>query len=211
MLAGDYNVIPGAADADNPTSWMGDALFQPETRAAAGRSESRAHRRHPRPIARAATRSGTIRPAPGSGTTASASTTSSLAGGRRPPGRRGHPQARARLGQALRPRAGMARFGDRGAARRVGQVPCWQSNRKFTTRGQILVSGSQGSASTAMLPFKRTERIDRATASEPKAPQDGADEPFKHQAVQNPSVQSQTVQVAASAKQSIFWSPISAS
>jgi exodeoxyribonuclease-3 len=33
-LAGDYNVIPEPADADNPASWMGDALFQPESRAA---------------------------------------------------------------------------------------------------------------------------------------------------------------------------------
>jgi exodeoxyribonuclease-3 len=33
-LAGDYNVIPEPADCDNPPSWMGDALFQPETRAA---------------------------------------------------------------------------------------------------------------------------------------------------------------------------------
>jgi exodeoxyribonuclease III len=33
-LCGDYNVIPEPEDADNPASWMGDALFQPETRAA---------------------------------------------------------------------------------------------------------------------------------------------------------------------------------
>jgi exodeoxyribonuclease-3 len=33
-LCGDYNVIPDPADADNPAAWMGDALFQPETRAA---------------------------------------------------------------------------------------------------------------------------------------------------------------------------------
>jgi exodeoxyribonuclease-3 len=33
-LAGDYNVIPDPADADNPASWGGDALFQPETRGA---------------------------------------------------------------------------------------------------------------------------------------------------------------------------------
>jgi methyl-accepting chemotaxis protein len=48
-----------------------------------------------------------------------------------------------------------------------------------------------------MLPFKRTERIDRATASEPKAPQDGAHQAVQNQAVQNPSVQSQTVQVSS--------------
>jgi len=33
-LMGDYNVIPEPADADNPPSWMTDALFQPESRAA---------------------------------------------------------------------------------------------------------------------------------------------------------------------------------
>jgi exodeoxyribonuclease-3 len=33
-LCGDYNVIPEPADADDPKSWMGDALFQPESRAA---------------------------------------------------------------------------------------------------------------------------------------------------------------------------------
>jgi exodeoxyribonuclease-3 len=34
VLAGDYNVIPEPADADDPRAWMGDALFQPQTRAA---------------------------------------------------------------------------------------------------------------------------------------------------------------------------------
>ncbi len=34
VLAGDFNVIPEPEDADNPASWAGDALFQPETRAA---------------------------------------------------------------------------------------------------------------------------------------------------------------------------------
>ncbi len=34
VLAGDFNVIPEPADADKPESWLGDALFQPETRAA---------------------------------------------------------------------------------------------------------------------------------------------------------------------------------
>ncbi|MGI9169905.1 MAG: exodeoxyribonuclease III [Caulobacteraceae bacterium] len=34
VLAGDYNVIPEADDADNPAAWMGDALFQPESRGA---------------------------------------------------------------------------------------------------------------------------------------------------------------------------------
>jgi exodeoxyribonuclease-3 len=33
-LLGDYNVIPEPGDCDNPPSWLGDALFQPETRSA---------------------------------------------------------------------------------------------------------------------------------------------------------------------------------
>ena len=31
-MAGDYNVIPTAADAKNPQAWTGDALFLPKTR-----------------------------------------------------------------------------------------------------------------------------------------------------------------------------------
>jgi exodeoxyribonuclease III len=34
VLAGDYNVIPEPRDARDPAAWTGDALFQPETRAA---------------------------------------------------------------------------------------------------------------------------------------------------------------------------------
>lgn len=34
VLAGDYNVIPQAEDAAKPDSWLEDALFRPETRAA---------------------------------------------------------------------------------------------------------------------------------------------------------------------------------
>ena len=33
-LCGDYNVIPEAEDARSPADWTGDALFQPESRAA---------------------------------------------------------------------------------------------------------------------------------------------------------------------------------
>jgi exodeoxyribonuclease-3 len=33
-LCGDYNVIPEPEDADHPEGWLGDALFQPETRSA---------------------------------------------------------------------------------------------------------------------------------------------------------------------------------
>jgi len=32
IMAGDYNVIPAAADARNPQAWTGDALFLPQTR-----------------------------------------------------------------------------------------------------------------------------------------------------------------------------------
>ena len=34
VLTGDYNVIPGPEDCENPAAWMGDALFQPESRGA---------------------------------------------------------------------------------------------------------------------------------------------------------------------------------
>ncbi|MBD0416562.1 exodeoxyribonuclease III [Oryzicola mucosus] len=39
VLAGDYNVIPEAADARFPQQWVNDALFQPETRQAFRRLE----------------------------------------------------------------------------------------------------------------------------------------------------------------------------
>jgi len=34
VLAGDYNVIPEEVDCETPSAWLGDALFQPESRAA---------------------------------------------------------------------------------------------------------------------------------------------------------------------------------
>jgi len=34
VIAGDYNVIPFEADVEKPKDWLGDALFQPESRAA---------------------------------------------------------------------------------------------------------------------------------------------------------------------------------
>ncbi|GAA4112497.1 exodeoxyribonuclease III [Aminobacter aganoensis] len=40
VLAGDYNVIPEAIDARNIELWLGDALFQPETRQAFRRLEN---------------------------------------------------------------------------------------------------------------------------------------------------------------------------
>ncbi len=40
VLAGDYNVIPHAADCRDPALWAKDALFLPETRAAFERLKS---------------------------------------------------------------------------------------------------------------------------------------------------------------------------
>jgi exodeoxyribonuclease-3 len=34
VIAGDYNVIPEAADAEKPAEWVNDALFQPQSRGA---------------------------------------------------------------------------------------------------------------------------------------------------------------------------------
>ncbi|MFO1034714.1 MAG: exodeoxyribonuclease III [Hyphomicrobiales bacterium] len=34
VITGDYNVIPAARDAKNPSAWVADALFLPQTRAA---------------------------------------------------------------------------------------------------------------------------------------------------------------------------------
>ena len=34
MLMGDYNIIPAPEDCFDPKAWTGDALFQPESRAA---------------------------------------------------------------------------------------------------------------------------------------------------------------------------------
>ncbi len=41
VLGGDYNIIPEPLDAKNPEAWTGDALFQPESRAAFRRLLSR--------------------------------------------------------------------------------------------------------------------------------------------------------------------------
>lgn len=40
VLAGDYNVIPEPNDAKNPQQWLGDALFQPQSRQAFRRLEN---------------------------------------------------------------------------------------------------------------------------------------------------------------------------
>ncbi len=78
ILAGDFNVIPSAADARNPEVWQGDALFLPQTRAKfqlalQSGSERRDTRR--KRCRQAFTPSGIIRPAPGRRTTVSGSTT----------------------------------------------------------------------------------------------------------------------------------------
>ena len=40
VLAGDYNIIPQPADAKNIEDWLGDALYQPQSRAAMRRLEA---------------------------------------------------------------------------------------------------------------------------------------------------------------------------
>jgi exodeoxyribonuclease III len=40
VLAGDYNIIPQPIDAKNPEDWLGDALYQPQSRAALRRLEA---------------------------------------------------------------------------------------------------------------------------------------------------------------------------
>ncbi|HEU0096566.1 MAG TPA: exodeoxyribonuclease III, partial [Rhizomicrobium sp.] len=40
VLMGDYNIIPQDEDAANPKAWLGDALFQPESKAALRRIEN---------------------------------------------------------------------------------------------------------------------------------------------------------------------------
>ena len=79
ILAGDFNVIPTPFDVRQPELWINDALFQPETRARFRTlliSASPMQCACSIPTSRS-TPSGTIRPAPGSGTSAFASTTRS--------------------------------------------------------------------------------------------------------------------------------------
>ncbi len=86
VLGGDYNVIPEEIDCHDPRAWLGDALFQPESRRSFRRSCIWASpRRSGRctPTSAAPTPSGTTRAAPASATTASASTT--CCSRRRPP------------------------------------------------------------------------------------------------------------------------------
>ncbi len=80
VLAGDFNVIPAAADVHNPAAWINDALFRPTTREAfqsllgLGLTDAlRAVTDSP-----GNTPSGITRPAPGRRTTGCASITSLL-------------------------------------------------------------------------------------------------------------------------------------
>ena len=112
VLLGDYNVIPEPVDAKNPKAWREDALFQPETRAAfrallnLGLTDAlrachpRARHLHVLGLSGRRLAEGPRhphRPHP------------AVAAGRRP-----HPvsrrrQVHARLGEAVRPRAGLGR------------------------------------------------------------------------------------------------------
>ncbi len=85
VLAGDYNVIPTADDVHNPAVWANDALFLPQTREKFRALTNLGLTDAIRAVSDDAgsTRSGTIRPAPGRRTGASASTTCCCR--RRPP------------------------------------------------------------------------------------------------------------------------------
>jgi exodeoxyribonuclease-3 len=74
---GDYNVIPQDEDAAKPESWREDALALPESRAAFRRILNLGYTEafRARTAARGIIPSGTTRPGPGTGTTASGSTT----------------------------------------------------------------------------------------------------------------------------------------
>ena len=76
-MAGDYNVIPAAADVHNPAAWTTDALFLPQTREKFRTLTNLGLTDAVRAVSDDAgsTRSGIIRPAPGRRTGASASTT----------------------------------------------------------------------------------------------------------------------------------------
>ena len=115
VLAGDYNVIPAPADARNPAAWVNDALFLPQTRERfRALDQSRPHRRDPRGERRA----GPLHVLGLSGRRLAEEQRhphrppAAVAAGRRPARRCRHRHACARLGQAVRPRAGVGRSGD---------------------------------------------------------------------------------------------------
>ena len=115
LLVGDYNVIPEPVDAKNPQAWREDALFQPETRAAfrallnLGLTDA-LRACHPGPgvytfwdyQAGAWQKDHGIRI---DHILASPQAADRIAGGRRR-------QVHARLGEAVRPRAGVGRAGE---------------------------------------------------------------------------------------------------
>ena len=108
LLAGDYNVIPTAADARRPEAWTNDALFLPQTREKyralinLGLTDAlRAVSDCIRPLYVLGLSGRRL----GEGQWHPYRPRSALAAGRRPAGRRRHRPARARLGQAVRSRA----------------------------------------------------------------------------------------------------------
>ncbi len=110
VIGGDYNIIPEPIDAKNPEAWTGDALYQPEI---AGRlppaSGAWADRRRPR--GRRSRRHLHLLGLSG-GCLAEEQrhphrSPAALAGGCRPAARSRRRPLRARLGEAVRPRAGL--------------------------------------------------------------------------------------------------------
>ena len=112
LLAGDYNVIPTPADAKRPEAWIKDALFLPADPGEIPRpDQSGPHRRHPRRQRRrrALHLLGLPGRRLGQGRRHPHRPRAAVAAGRRPADRRRHRPPRARLGQAVRPRAGLCR------------------------------------------------------------------------------------------------------
>ena len=118
ILAGDFNVIPAPEDVHNPAAWAGDALFLPQTRESfRALTGTRPHRR----AARGHRRAEALHLLGLSGRRLAEEQRhphrppAAVAAGLRPPGGGRHRQACARLGKALRPRAGLGRSGPRDA------------------------------------------------------------------------------------------------
>ena len=116
ILAGDYNVIPTAADVRNPQNWLGDALFLPDTRLAfqsllnLGLTDAvRATTDRAGPLYVLGLPSGSLAEKQRHPHRPPVAVTAS----RRPSDRRRYRPPRSDLGKAVRPRAGMARFGNR--------------------------------------------------------------------------------------------------
>ena len=156
VLAGDYNVIPAAADVHNPAAWVERRAVPAADPGEIPRADqSRPDRRHPRGQRRrralhllglsgrrlAEELRHPHRPP------------AAVAAGRRPADHRGHRQARARLGEAVRPRAGLCRSGYRArpeAAVRIRAASALSSRRPSTQRSSR-ISASARSSSVACL------------------------------------------------------------